>query len=222
MDVSSAINSIADSRSAKSSATLAGDFESFLSLLTTQLRQQDPLSPMDAEKFTSQLVQFSSVEQAIETNRRLSEMTKLLGGNALSDALSFVGREVELAGDGVQLGAIGGAQLALDVPPDAQRVDVSILDSSGTVVRRLEGPIGAGSHQLNWDGLRNDGVRAAAGSYRLVATAITEDGRELDATARPGGIVDAVETIGGTPRLVIEGIRHSIEDVRSVRLAEAA
>ena len=89
MEVSNA--TATQSKSERSSATLASDFDSFLLLLTTQLQNQDQLEPMDAEKFTEQLVQFSGVEQAIETNAKLEDMVGLLQTSQTTAALQYLG-----------------------------------------------------------------------------------------------------------------------------------
>src|SRR5262245_28642958 len=86
-----------------SSQSLAANFDSFLTLLTTQLQNQDPLAPMDANTFTSQLVEFASVEQAIQTNSRLGELSELIQSSGTSSAIGLLGREVTAATDRIGL-----------------------------------------------------------------------------------------------------------------------
>ncbi|MEZ5825176.1 MAG: flagellar hook capping FlgD N-terminal domain-containing protein [Geminicoccaceae bacterium] len=206
----------------KSGDTLAGDFETFLSLLTTQLQQQDPLSPMDAEKFTSQLVQFSSVEQAIETNRQLGDLISLMSSNMTNAAVSYLGREVEIDGGNFELGETGDARFTVDIPAAASAVSIDVLDASGNVVRKLEGTLEPGLQQLTWDGLSERNERMPAGAYRIAARGLDQDGEPITIPTRGNGIVDAIETIDGQPMLMVNGEAFAIDDVLAVRMQEAA
>ena len=118
-----------------SSGTLSASFDSFLKLLTAQLQHQDPLSPMDATQFTSQLVQFSTVEQAVQTNSQLGQLTKLMQAGSLTSALGLVGMKVSYGGGQVELGQQGGANIAYSLPQGADKVTITIRNASGTVVR---------------------------------------------------------------------------------------
>jgi flagellar basal-body rod modification protein FlgD len=95
---------------------LAANFDNFLKLLTTQLQKQDPLAPMDATNFTSQLVEFASVEQAIQTNTRLADLSKLIAANSTTSAMGMLGREVTAATDKVALAGEGEVSSATDWP----------------------------------------------------------------------------------------------------------
>src|SRR3546814_15982085 len=95
--VSSSTDAAASSSAASSAATsLAGDFNTFLTLLTTQLKNQDPTSPMDSNEFTQQLVQFSQVEQQIDMNKNLETMISLLQSQQSSSNLKYVGKVVDV------------------------------------------------------------------------------------------------------------------------------
>lgn len=224
MDVST-LNSTSTAgtgKAARSSNTLAGDFDTFLSLLTTQLQQQDPLSPMDAEKFTSQLVQFSSVEQAIETNSQLEKLIDLMGSNMTNAAMSYLGREVEIEGGNVELADSGSASFAIDIPDGAGNVSVSVLDESGNVVRKLAGPAESGLQTVTWDGLSERNERLPSGAYRIEASGIDANGDPLTIATRGHGIVDAIETIDGEPKLLVNGAPFGIDSVLAVRTSAAA
>ena len=218
MDLSAISTTSGTEKAAKSTDTLAGDFETFLSLLTTQLQQQDPLSPMDAEKFTSQLVQFSSVEQAIETNRQLGDLIALMGSNMTNAAMSYLGREVEIDGGSFELGETGTASFAVDVPEGASAVSLNILDAGGEIVRKLSGPVEPGLQTVVFDGLSDRNQRLPAGAYTIEARAIDGDGDALDVSTRGSGIVDAIETIDGEPKLMVNGSAFAIDDVLAVRV----
>ncbi len=107
----SAVSAGGSSPVKSSSQSLAANFDTFLKLLTTQLQNQDPLAPMDANEFTSQLVEFASVEQAIQTNSKLGELGKLIESSGTTSAMGMLGREVTAATDRVGLAASGDAQI---------------------------------------------------------------------------------------------------------------
>lgn len=136
----------------------------FLTLLTTQLKNQDPLNPMDNAEVTSQLAQMSTV-QGIE---KLNALVSGLADTAqMTDMASLVGRGVLVAGNQITLtisGGIGG----VDLPSDASSVKVTITDQSGLTVRTLDlGSLEAGSHNFVWDGKADDGQAAQPGIYKL-------------------------------------------------------
>src|SRR3954447_15714158 len=126
----SATSTASATASSGSTGTLSASFDSFLKLLTAQLQHQDPLSPMDAPQFTSQLVQFSTVEQAVQTNSQLGQLTKLMQASSLTSALGLVGMKVEYGGGQVELGQQGGARGRFTTPPGAEKVNNTIPERS--------------------------------------------------------------------------------------------
>lgn len=136
----------------------------FLTLLTTQLKNQDPLNPMDNAEVTSQLAQMSTV-QGIE---KLNALVSGLEDTAqMTDMASLVGRGVLVAGNQITLTSSGGIG-GVDLPSDASSVKVTITDQSGLTVRTLDlGSLEAGSHNFVWDGKADDGQAAQPGIYKL-------------------------------------------------------
>ena len=135
---------------------LAETFDNFLVLLTTQLQNQDPLSPLDTNEFTQQLVEFTNVEQAIKTNDKLDQLIAMQGAGILTGALDYIGKEVEFAGAELNL-ADGEATVVYDLASNAQEITLEILDENGITVRTLTGPTDAGRHEIVWDGKDNFG-----------------------------------------------------------------
>ncbi len=214
------IASVAAARSAPAPTpqqTLAGNFDTFLKLLTTQLRQQDPLQPMDATQFTSQLVQYASVEQAIATNKKLEELTAISRAGGTASALGMLGHDVTVASDEVQLGAEGGATIAYRLPAAAESAQVSILDARGRVVATANGGTAAGDNSLSWNGMNGDGQRAPAGAYRVKVEAVAADGTKLAVDQLLHGRVDGIETDNGQVRLFVGGVTVPLNAVRDVR-----
>ena len=148
-----------------SSQSLAANFNNFLQLLTTQLQNQDPLAPMDANAFTSQLVDFASVEQAIQTNTKLGELGKLIETSGTASAMGLLGQQVSATTDRIALAAQGDASIRYRLAEPAAKVQISVLDGNGHVVRNAAGGTAAGENLLRWDGGRQQ--RPPLGGGRL-------------------------------------------------------
>ncbi|HEX7104832.1 MAG TPA: flagellar hook assembly protein FlgD [Acidothermaceae bacterium] len=184
---------------------LAQDFDSFLSLLTTQLKNQDPLAPMDSTQFTTQLVQFSQVEQSINTNARLDQLVKLQSGSQAVSAVSFVGKAVEAFGDAMVL-SDGAASYVYKLPHDVASATITIKDGSGKIVRTITGaPTAEGKHVLSWDGKDDQGNALADGTYTFSVDAKDSEGAAVDVTTAVAGTVLGVTVDKGTVVLDLGG-----------------
>jgi flagellar basal-body rod modification protein FlgD len=192
--------SAAPSASAGAFSTLAGNIDTFLTLLTTQLRNQDPLKPLDTEKFTSQLVQFASVEQSIKTNSHLEALIALQGASDRQSALAFLGREAVVASDKAAL-TDGRATWTYTLPSDARAISISVLNDKGVVVARSAGAAAAGAHEFSWNGVALDGAAAPPGVYRLAVDALGADGSKLTAEIQSAARVTAATFGEGAPKL---------------------
>jgi flagellar basal-body rod modification protein FlgD len=190
----SAVTSTGTSAVSDRAKSFAGDFNTFLKLLTTQLQKQDPLSPMDATAFTSQLVQFASVEQSIQTNAKLTSIATLLQANGTTSALALLGREVTAAGNQVALPDEGDAVIRYRLDKAAAEVALTVLDKNGRTVQRLDGVGSAGENAVNWDGRDASGQRLPAGTYTVTVEAKTADGAVVGADQFIRGTVQALES----------------------------
>src|SRR5260370_2386146 len=138
-------------------ATLAGNFQTFLTLLTTQLQNQDPLSPLDTNQFTQQLVQFASVEQQLKTNDQLTTLVSLQQTAQSTQALTFVGKTAVVDGSTAAL-TNGSATWELGVPTNAN-VTISIANSTGQTVFTGSYAVDAGNNPpFTWNGKGNHGT----------------------------------------------------------------
>ena len=131
--------------SSAASARLAEDMDNFLTLLTTQLQNQDPTNPMDSKEMTNQLVQFSQVEQQIQQNKNLEQLLALQNHSATASAVSYIGRQVQMPGNASML-ENGGARFGYSLSEPAQSVTLMVLDSSGKAVFQTDGLSDAGRH----------------------------------------------------------------------------
>lgn len=206
--------SLAESREG---TKLAQDFDSFLKLLTTQLQTQDPMAPMDAEQFTSQLVQFSAVEQAIQTNNQLESLVGLMRTTQHTAALQLVGATVELDESRTYLPTGGGAGITYTLGAPAAAVTVTIVDADGKTVRELEGPTSVGDQAMTWDGTDADRRGRSSGSYGVRVEALDAAGRPVPVAQASTGRVDALLDEGDGPVLSIGGRSYPLDAVRAVR-----
>jgi flagellar basal-body rod modification protein FlgD len=150
-------------------ATLTNNFNDFLSLLTTQLKNQDPTAPMDTNQFTSQLVQFTAVAQQIETNKTLGQLLTASQAQQLSQASGLIGRQVTFTGGTLPLQG-GKAQLNYQAA-GAQPVQIAVTDASGTLVRFDTVNAADGANSWTWDGTTSNGKQLADGAYTVSVTA---------------------------------------------------
>jgi flagellar basal-body rod modification protein FlgD len=200
-------------------ARLADNFETFLSLLTAQLRHQDPLSPMDSTQFTQQLVQMTGVEQQLETNDLLKQLVSN-GANGISTAVSLIGKEVRAVGNEAKL-RDGAAEWTYKLGATAADVKVEILDSNGKVVH-VEAPTdrAAGDHTLTWNGKGLNGAQLPdGGTYTLRVTAVDGSGATVPSTNYIRGLVTGVEQTDGSTFISINGSRVDWQKVTSINVA---
>lgn len=221
MDVTSATQSQTASSTSSQSSNIAGGkslsdtFDNFLLLLTTQLKNQDPLDPMDSAKFTDQLVSFSGVEQQIKTNDKLDQLLSGQTTNQAAQAVGFLGKDITAEGDKVGL-SNGSATVSYDLAKAADKVEILLTDSTGKTVRRVAGPTEAGSHVLTWDGTDDYGNTVADGSYTVQVRATDADGNTVDATTYTSGTVTGLQTIDGAMQLMVGDTPVSLDKVTSI------
>ncbi len=177
---------------------LAEDFDTFLTLLTTQLQNQDPTDPMDSNEFTNQLVQFSGVEQQIQTNENLEILSTLMATNTAASAAGFLGKEALIVGDTAQHDG-SGATWRYNLPASADSVILNILDETGVNVYSAAGDTALGNHIVDWDGIDNTGSTVPNGHYTLNIEALTPEGGSIDAITFVQDTVHSYATTGPEP-----------------------
>ncbi len=202
-------------------ATLTGDLGSFLLLLTTQLKNQDPLSPLDSNEFAAQLAQFASVEQAIKTNKNLNDLIGISKAGQTAAAVSYLGKTIEAEGDTVPL-IDGKAEYAYTLPTIATSVTLAIANDQGKVVFSTTGETAPGKHNFVWDGVDNQGNEVAPGIYRLLVGAVDGEGDQIPTETRSVGRVDGADTSGDTINLSLGEVSVPLDKVLSVKETETA
>jgi flagellar basal-body rod modification protein FlgD len=196
-----------------------GGSDEFLRLFVAQLENQNPLDPQDGAEFVAQLAQFSAVEQAAETNRRLADI--LAGQMSVSNAslAGFVGKTGTVAGDQFTLSGKGSdfPAMGVELEQPAAKVEVVIRDANGNPVKRIElGPQEAGRVTIPWDGKSDGGAPLASGTYQIEVTATASDGSAAVAHPTLTGLIQAIDFIDGAPRLRLGAVSAAPSDILSI------
>src|ERR1700722_8111651 len=213
---SSANASSAAATSALASSQIAGNFQSFLTLLTTQLQNQNPLDPLDTNQFTQQLVEFAGVQQQLNTNDSLATLVSLQQTAQSTQALGFVGKTAVVNGSTAALSSGGTATWELSVP-SASNVNVTIASSNGQTVFTGTYSVAAGNNQpFTWNGQGNDGSQWPAGNYTMTATATDSTNNSVAVTTQVRGVVTSVDLTQTPPLLTIGGKTYTVSQIQSI------
>jgi flagellar basal-body rod modification protein FlgD len=217
---SSSNASSAAASSALASSQIAGNFQSFLQLLTTQLQNQNPLSPLDTNQFTQQLVEFAGVQQQLNTNDSLATLVSLQQTAQSTQALGFVGKTAVVNGSTAPLAATSStsstATWLLSVPTSST-VDITITGSNGQTVFSGTYNATAGSSQpFTWNGQGSDGTQYPDGSYTLTATAKDASNNSVAITTQIEGVVSSVDLTQSPPLLSIGTQKFTVNQIQSI------
>ena len=216
-DAVAAMAALASAKDASGAKAVADDPQSkFLKLLVAQLKNQDPLNPVDNAQMTSQMAQISTVTGIDKLNTTLQSMATSFNASQSLQATSMIGRNVLVPGGTLQLQdgkAQGGASLAQPV----DQLTVSIVDASGQVLHKVDlGPQQAGVVSFEWDGKTDNGATAVAGSYSFKIEAV-QGGNKIDALALALGRVSGVTQGANGTMLNINGMAPvAVSDVKQV------
>ena len=205
MSITGIESTAANSQAAQSRATLADNFDTFLTLLTAQLQNQDPLEPMDTAEFTNQLVQYSEVEQSIQVNDNLEDLVALTQVNSAGQIVSYLGRTVEAFSSDAPL-SNGSAEWAYTIGETADNVTLTVRDSAGRIVYETDGETSFGNHVFTWDGTNNGGEIEQDGVYTLSIEATGADGEPIATDIRMRGIINAVDFLNGDASFSVGGV----------------
>ncbi len=211
----------ANSATTAGRTNLVSNFETFLKLLTTQLKNQDPLSPLDSNDFTAQLTQMAGVEQQLLTNDLLQALVNQSTGG-LDSAVHYIGKEVVAAGSAVRLDE-GSATWSYELATNAGAATLEVLDSTGAVVWSGPAPeLESGVHDFTWNGeTAAGGQRPDGGVYTLRVNATTAGGQTVGSQVLIRGVVTAVELYDGVPYVTIGGSILPMSQVISVNAPTA-
>src|SRR4051812_41166222 len=200
--------------SAANKATLGGNFDTFLRILTTQLKNQNPLDPLDSNQFTQQLVQFAGVEQQINMNQQLTTLVTLQKATQTTSAMSFLGSTATVDGTTTKLTNGAAAwSFSVDKPSTAT---INIKSATGALAYTGSYPLTPGAQNFNWDGRGNNGVKWPDGDYTMTVTAKDASGTPLAVSTEVKGTVDSVDLTKNPPMLKIGGQSFSLDKIKQV------
>ncbi|MFZ5608735.1 MAG: flagellar hook assembly protein FlgD [Pseudomonadota bacterium] len=221
MDVTSATQA-SQGLANRAGAKLAQDFDTFLTLLTTQLRQQDPLEPLKSNEFTTQLVQFTGVEQAIQTNKNLESLLGLLNQQSDAGLVGYLGKDVLANGESALFNGTDGINWAYELGATVPSSKLIVRNTAGVKVFETEGKPNAGLHPFVWDGRDSSGNSVPTGVYRLEVEATTASGIAAGRQIYIRGIVDGIERSSNGSRLSVAGNLITLDQVAAVTQPEPA
>ena len=212
------VSATGTSKVATSRATMADNFDTFLNILTTQLKNQNPLDPLDTNQFTAQLVQFTGVEQQLKTNEFLETLMLSTQNTAKSEAVSYIGKQVTASGKTGELNDEKKATWAFNAETTVPNAVVTIKDSKGSVVYSETGSLNAGPGTFLWDGKTTTGTTAPNGIYTIDIKGTSLSGSSIEVTTSSVGVVTGVDFTGDVPILTIGSRKVAISDVTDVRV----
>ena len=202
-------------------ANLDSSYQTFLTLLTSQLKNQDPTSPLDTNSFTQQLVQMTGVQQQLLSNKLLQQLVTQSGGS-VTGAVDLIGKTVTATSAAGSLTG-GKAAWSYNLAQNASQATMTITDSTGKVMWSGDAPdITAGDHAFTWDGKTSSGAQAADGTYTLSVKAVNPAGASVATTTSISGMVGSVSQANGSTVINIGAVQIPLTSVTGVTAAAAA
>jgi flagellar basal-body rod modification protein FlgD len=198
-----------------SRVSIAENFDTFLQLLTTQLKNQNPLDPLDTNQFTSQLVQFTSVEQQLKSNEFLEALMLSNQAAGATDAVNFIGKAVTASGAKADL-VDGTVSWNFSLDQTASDARIAIKNAAGVTVYSEVGSLAAGSGKFEWDGVGTDGAKSPDGAYTITIDARNLNGETVPVSTEITGTVTGVDFQGLEPVLLIGTSRLPLSTITSV------
>jgi flagellar basal-body rod modification protein FlgD len=195
-------------------ATLASNFTTFLTLLTTQLKHQNPLEPLDTNQFTQQLVQFAGVEQQMKMNTQMASLISIEQSAQSTAAMAYLGATATVDGSTTKL-ASGKAQWTFTSDKPATG-SISIADSTGNLAYSGTFTLNAGKQNFAWDGKGNNGTQWPDGNYKMTISAKDTSGNAVTVSTTVQGTVDSVDLTSTPPTLSIGGSNFTVDKIKNV------
>jgi flagellar basal-body rod modification protein FlgD len=184
-------------------AGVQSEFNTFLTLLTTQLQNQDPTSPLDTNQFTSQLVQFSQLEQQLDTNANLQTLISGQTTSTVGTAIGYIGHTVEASGGHFVLDGTSSDPLSYNLSSAAASTTINILNANGQTVAQIPGTSTAGENDVSYNGTSPGQPTLPPGQYSFTVTAVDSSGNAIPSTVFTSGVVTGVDNSNGTVNLSI-------------------
>ncbi|WP_428488241.1 flagellar hook assembly protein FlgD [Rhodopila sp.] len=195
-------------------AGLSSNFNDFLTLLMTQLQNQDPTSPLDSSQFTSELVQFSSVEQQINTNTNLTQLISLTQASQVEQSSSLLGKPATVTSS--QLSLQNGVGAINFNTSTAEPVAIAVYNKAGVAIQSGTLNSNAGANTWQWNGANANGVTQPDGAYTVTVTSVGTNGATSQIPFTVTGTVTSVQNTNGAVQLQMGGLTVPFNSVQSV------
>jgi len=209
------------SKTGASTVKLAEDFQQFLTLLTTQLQNQDPLSPMDSTEFTNQLVQFTQVEQQINTNQKLDNLVAMQLASVSTVALGYVGMDISYIGSEMNYDGTKPVKVTYALANEAVTSKINVYDEDGLLIYSADAPKDTGMNEVTWTGKKTNGDPVPAGTYTVKIDAVDKDGKAIENSTVVTGHVDGIETQNGVVYVLVGDRAVPIASIVNARIPVA-
>lgn len=193
---------------------LSSNFNDFLQMLMTQLQNQDPTSPMDTNEFTSELVEFSGVEQQINTNSSLTQLIQLTQAGETMQASAMDGKHVTVQSS--QIALQNGTGTLNFTTAGAEPVAIAITNSSGQQIYGTVLTSTPGQNTWTWNGKDNNGDQLPDGAYNIAVIAANADGSTAPVPFTVTGTATGVQSLDSGMQLQLGGLSVPFSEVRSV------
>ena len=199
--------------------SLASNFTNFISLLTTQLKNQDPTDPMETNEFTQELIGFSEVQQSLETNTNLKSLLAATNAASINNSISYVNQLIEADTDTInQKTGKPLPEMSYTLPQNTKTTAINITDAAGNIVKTFVGDVSAGKHKLTWDGKNNAGNSVTDGNYKIKISALDADGKEIEgSTTTVTDYVSQVDFVNGVSTLYFGDVAFTADKIKSVK-----
>ena len=207
-------NASTTNTSSTATAGIADNFQTFLTLLTTQLQNQNPLDPLDTNQFTQQLVQFAGVEQQLRQNDQLKTLIAIEKSSQSTQALAYVGNTVAVDGSKAQFDGTG-ATWNINAPAESN-VSITITSATGQTAFSGSYSLTKGNSSFGWDGKGTDGTQWPKGAYTMTAVGKDSSGKDVAISTEVQGVVDSVDLTASPPLLSIGGQTYTTDQIKRV------
>jgi len=209
--------STAQAAGSSASQQIAGNFDTFLQLLTTQLQNQDPLDPMDADSFTQELVEFASVEQQVDMNTNMQTLISMQQTTEATSALQLVGSTVTIQGSTATLSNATNTPATWSLTAQAPATaNVTITSAAGTTAYTGTVALNAGTQTYTWNGVGSNGQTWPDGTYTIAINATGANGQAVTVSTQTQGTVSGVNLSNNPPTLMVNGQSVQISQVTSI------
>ena len=213
-------NSIANSTpgtggNSGSASQVTNAYDTFITLLTSQLQHQDPLNPTDTDTFTQELIELSGVEQQLTTNETLSSIGGDVAAIAQASGLGYVGRTVTAEGATSPLQS-GTAHWNYTLDSAAQQVTLTVRDANGNTVYATSGDATSGQHAFSWNGTCGNGTTVTGGDFTLSVSAVDSVGDAISTTTDMVGQVTGIDTSSGSAQLQLGDVSVPVTKITTI------